>query len=145
MRLYICYSQINTMRLIASLLLIALTATIGCRPKGDCDPERACTMEFRTIGIEVRDTAFAPYALDSTFTVKASTGEIIHVENHSMYPGHYGILTDSEMELTTTMGESFTFKGYRNGELKVSEPFLIRHDCCHIILVAGNTYVIVND
>lgn len=133
------------MRLIASLLLIVLIATIGCRPKGDCDLERACTMEFRTISIEVRDTAYAPYLLDSTFTIKASTAEVVYVDDHSMDSGHYTIFTDSEMGLTTTLGESFTFKGYRNGELKVSEPFLIRHDCCHINLVAGNTYVMVND
>lgn len=128
------------------LLLSAFAAaTVGCNTDHECGPDRACTMEYRSITIEVRDSTFAPFLLDSTFTVKASTGEEIRPQGISIDSAYYTVLTDSQMELTTRMGESFTFKGYRNGVLKVSEPFLIRHDCCHIDLVAGNTYIIVND
>ncbi len=134
----------NLMRL--PLLFSALAAAfMGCNTDQECDPNMACTMEYRTITIEVRDSTNAPYPLDSTFTVKASTGEEIRPEDISIDSAYHAVLTDSQMELTTRAGESFTFKGYRNGVLKVSEPFLIRHDCCHIELVAGNTSVIVID
>jgi hypothetical protein len=132
------------MRLHLFLSAIA-AATVGCNTDHECDPNRACTMEYRTITIEVRDSANAPYPLDSTFTLKTSTGEQIRPEDISIDSAFHVVLTDSQRDLTTQLGESFTFKGYRNGVLKVSEPFLIRHDCCHIELVAGNSSVIVNE
>jgi hypothetical protein len=126
--------------------LIALIAVLaGCESNSECDPQRACTMEYRTIAIEVRDSANAPYPLDSTFTLKTSTGEQIRPEDISIDSAFHVVLSDSQRDLTTQLGESFTFNGYRNGVLKVSEPFLIRHDCCHIELVAGNSSVIVNE
>ncbi|MCF8257976.1 MAG: hypothetical protein K9J06_10490 [Flavobacteriales bacterium] len=130
-------------------LLLSALALIGmaCNTDHDqdCAPDRACTEEYRTVTIEVRDTSYAAYPLDSTFTVKASTGEEIRPQDYSIDSAFHIVLTDSQRDLTTQIGESFTFKGYRNGVLKVSEPFLIRHDCCHIIMVAGNPWVMVTD
>lgn len=127
-------------------ILIALTAVLaGCEPKGECDSQRACTMEYRFITIEVRDSLLNPYTLDSTVTFIAKTGEVLSMEEQSWQDGVYTAFTDSQMDYTNTVGESFTFRGYRNGEQKVSEALLIRHDCCHIELVAGNTFVIVTD
>lgn len=102
-------------------------------------------MEYRMVTVSVRDSLNAPYLLDSTFTVKASTGEEVRPEQGPFEPGQYTVLTDSEMDMTTRQGESFSFKGYLEGQLKVSEAYLIHHDCCHINLVAGNTDVTVTD
>lgn len=102
-------------------------------------------MEYRFITIEVRDSLLLPYALDSIVTFLAKTGEVIPMEQQSWQVGMYTVFTDSHMEYTNTLGESFTFRGYRNGVQQVGEAFLIRHDCCHIELVAGNTFVIVED
>jgi hypothetical protein len=129
----------------AFLAIVISTLLASCTTSDDCGPDRACTMEYRMLTVSVRDSLNAPYLLDSTFTIKASTGEEIRPQQELFEPGLYTVLSDSEMDLTTRQGESFTFKGYRHGQLKVSEAYLIQHDCCHINLVAGNTYVILND
>lgn len=133
------------MRIFLFMMLTALLAISGCKPKGDCDPNLACTMEFRYITIYVHDTLGAPYPLDSVFTVKFGSEENIYPMEQWFEDGYYTVLSDNEMELVSYQGDSFTFKGYREGVLKVSEPFLIRNDCCHINLVEGNTAVMVTD
>ena len=127
-------------------ILIALTTVLaGCESNDECDAQRACTMEYRFITIEVRYSLLNPYVLDSTVTFIAKTGEVLPIEEQSWQDGVYTAFTDSHMEYTNTVGESFTFRGYKGGEQKVSEALLIRHDCCHIELVAGNTFVMVTD
>lgn len=125
------------------------------RPASPCEKcpiNIPCTMEWRTIGINVTDTAGAPYALDQYRTKQLRTGVIFDLQiaedawSDSLHKaqGNYPVLTDSYIQTTSICGEEFEFLGYKNSELVVSEILNIRSNCCHIELVSGRTSVVLN-
>lgn len=117
----------------------------------ECPTDIMCTMEYRTIGVTVKDTLGNPYALDAYRTKQLSTGAIYDLQISSSAwedsvrkaQGHYPVLTDSYTHINRC-GEDFEFLGYKNSALVVSQILNIKSDCCHINLVSGNTEVTVN-
>lgn len=133
------------MKLLAPLVFfLALTASIGCNESTEeCPQDQMCTEEFRFITLEAKDTAQAPYLLDSVHTVVVESGAVVHPMEQMMDPGIYIVLSDNEKNLTSLAGDTFLFNGFKGGLLKVSEQFVIRHDCCHINWVSGSTSVTI--
>ena len=128
------------------LLPLLFVGVIGCDTETvDCPPDRACTMEFRSIGITLRDSLQQPYLLDSARTVIQANDSIIRPVEQSIDAGTYTVFTDSEMGLTSLDGDTFFFEGYHSGIRKVNEMYVIRHDCCHIEPVSGVQQVVVTD
>ena len=124
--------------------LLVLAAVIGCnKSTEECPQDQMCTEEFRFITLEARDTAQAPSLLDSVHTVVSATGAVVHPMEQMMDPGIYIVLSDNEKNLSSLDGDTFLFHGFKGGELKVTEQFVIRHDCCHINLVSGSTSVTI--
>ena len=124
--------------------LLVLAAVIGCnKSTEECPQDQMCTEEFRFITLEARDTAQAPYLLDSVHTVVVESGAVVHPMDQMMDPGTYIVLSDNEKNLTSLAGDTFSFNGFKGGELIVTERFVIRHDCCHINWVSGNTSVTI--
>lgn len=117
---------------------------MGCKPTNDgCSLDQACTMEFRYITVQVKDASNTPFILDSVITRVNATGDELQLEEMFLDSGTYVVLTDGQRNLTSLDGDTFTFMGYKQGQLKVNEPYVIRHDCCHIELVSGSETVIV--
>ncbi len=125
-------------------ICLALAASVGCnKSTEECPQDQMCTEEFRFITLEAKDTAQAPYLLDSVHTVVVESGAVVHPMDQMMDPGIYIVLSDNEKNLTSLAGDTFLFNGFKGGVLKVNEQFVIRHDCCHINLVSGNTSVTI--
>lgn len=110
--------------------VLALLGLTQCELKEDL----ACTMEFRTVGIQVND---AP--LNRFYTLRLERGDTIIHEYDSILPGYYTVLNDQAMAWLKGREENFRFEGWRNDTLVVTADFRIGADRCHIYKVSGPT------
>lgn len=129
----------------AIVTLVTVTVLFACRrEKGGCPSDRICTMEFRTISVDVRDSTGATVVMDSVRTVRNSDGRVYRFEEWQEEPGGtYMVLTDNEMSEVDTRGVAFRFEGYLDGERRAAGDYLIRHDCCHVEKVSGPAVITV--
>lgn len=100
-----------------------------------CVPEKTavmCTMEFRTIGVIVNGAN-----LDDVFTIRVKTGDTLRFANGGFQSNYYIVLDDNFQKIIERKSEPFLFVGKENGELRVSETFVIKADECHIDKVSG--------
>tara|TARA_B110000037_G_C17122622_1_gene506527 strand:+ start:4307 stop:4699 length:393 start_codon:yes stop_codon:yes gene_type:complete len=121
------------------LILLSLIFVNACTPVDtDHCGNSACTEEFISISITITNQENEAYVLDSFRTIVKRTQETFTNEDSLSDDGTYSILNDSQKDKTSFEGEIFIFKGMKNGEIVVSEEFVIKKDCCHISYVSGN-------
>ncbi|MEO7445073.1 MAG: hypothetical protein ABIT96_01115 [Ferruginibacter sp.] len=137
------------MRYLFILITYLLFTADSCKKtSGDCPANQICTADFRTVTVTITQ-AGNPYRLDSFFTKKNTTGEILVPQasipryEDSAYKanGVYPIISDGQMNKTSKNGEAFTFYGYKNGVETIHEPYVLGHDCCHVTLISGNAFL----
>lgn len=121
---------------IVSVLIVGLT---NCNKLDGCKVNTACTEEFRTINVKVTSSSYHPL-LDSYSTTRISDGEIVN-DNGGLIWESPTILSDNHINETTLEGETFLFEGYQDGQKVISEEYVIKHDCCHIIKVSGKSTI----
>jgi hypothetical protein len=97
-----------------------------------CKKESACTMEFRTISIQVIGEP-----LHDFYTIRNLNGDTLRYEHFGMDENYYTVLDDNFHIYLKNATENFTFIGIINGEKVVEEAFVIRGDDCHIEKVGG--------
>lgn len=135
------------MTLLVVLQLFMLSS--GCRKdknkqKGaECPANVMCTQQFVMVNITIINAADAPVVLDSVYTTRKSTGEIIHNHHQWYEPNVYTVLDDSYQQKLKGSSDTFIFTGIRNGQVVVNEEFVIAADCCHISYVRGSQTVVV--
>ncbi|MCW5898633.1 MAG: hypothetical protein KIT10_05130 [Flavobacteriales bacterium] len=127
---------------------MAVVVLIACRydKPGDCPKDIICTMDFRSVGVQVTDTAGAPVVLDSTRTIHLAHGAVVlRSSGPEPFPAGswYAVLTDNHMSFTDTKGRDFRFEGFLGGARKAQALFRIRHDCCHVDKVSGPEVIVV--
>lgn len=132
----------------SSLLLMVVGILTACRydKPGECPQDIICTMDFRSVGVQVTDTAGAPVVLDSTRTIDLAQGAVVlRSSGPEPFPagGWYTVLTDSHMSFTDTRGRDFRFEGFLGGTLRAQANFRIKHDCCHMDKVSGPEVIVV--
>ncbi|MFN4123921.1 MAG: hypothetical protein ACK4GL_11535 [Flavobacteriales bacterium] len=89
-------------------------------------------MEFRTIGVIVNGAN-----LDDYFTIRVKTGDTLRFSNNGFHSNYYIVLDDNYQKIIERKSEPFLFIGNENGEIRVSETFVIKADECHINKVSG--------
>ena len=116
-----------------------------------CTENIACTRQFEILTVKISDHLGEPIPLDNYFTLDLPNGNIYDFQNQDDYldsvskaNGNYILLTDGQMNIINKSGTRFTFKGFVNNMEVVSENYLIGHDCCHVVLMEGNTEIILN-
>ncbi|MDW3192412.1 MAG: hypothetical protein R8G66_08605 [Cytophagales bacterium] len=120
------------------LLLLGIVA-VSCN-EDDCNGNLVCTEEFRTVLITVVDTDGESVTLDSFTATNLDTETAIDLES---VPGldSYPIADDSMLNEIPRGGQRIEFVGILNGEEVIREIYVVGHDCCHVILLEGNTTV----
>ena len=127
------------------LLLCCTLLLLACRrDKGECPGERICTMDFRLIGVSVVDGNGDAVELDSAFVLRARD-DFRRPAERLDWPASSGyvLLTDNDMALTTLTGEIFLFQGYLGESRVIAQPYLLRHDCCHVDKVGGPDTIVL--
>lgn len=125
------------------LILLVLLVLGFCKQDDtldtNCPEEIICTHEFRSITLKITDSNNSPVALDYYYSFNKSSGQIYKLKGDTS-AGIYTILTDAEMGNILQKGSEIIFSGTKNGE-KLTERFLIGHNCCHLVKLEGENEV----
>lgn len=122
-----------------NLFLFTLVVLLfsNCNKAETCSGKIACTELFAYITVDVIAAPLTPSpALDSFATKRINDGKVV-LNNSEMLMESPVIFSDSEMFETSVKGEEFLFEAFKNGQKVISEKYVIKHDCCHIIKVSG--------
>jgi hypothetical protein len=111
----------------------------------ECTGAEICTEVYVTIRITVKNKSGNSAILDSIRTIIASTGEILPAEfdQNPGFEGVYTLIGDQSLKKISKKGTALQVEGYQNGLLVVDEPYLIGHDCCHLIKKSGKDLIII--
>lgn len=94
----------------------------------------SCTEEFRFVGVNVEGDSLSDY-----FTIRQKTSDTIRLEQSVVFPDYiwYIILDDSFSQTLKNSSETFTFQGFINDSIVISEDYVIKADDCHISRQSG--------
>ncbi|WKV10682.1 hypothetical protein [Marivirga harenae] len=113
----------------------------------DCESENLiCTEEFRTITLEIKDGNGNPVVLDDFYTFEDSRNKFEFDKNDfQVENGIYPVISDAELEELDKVGTVLIFVGEIDGRNVVEHQMVIGHDCCHVILIEGETEIQIEE
>ncbi|MCM4152845.1 hypothetical protein DHD05_14710 [Arenibacter sp. N53] len=135
--------------------LITLLIILNCNNKSEDDTldciNVACTEEYRTITISVKDQEGNVVVLNEFKVVVLPKGADITPDTSSgdyewmIINGVYPLFSDKySMEYRDKKIE-INFKGYVEDRLVVDSDYTVGADCCHVLLFEGETDVVINN
>lgn len=125
-----------------SILLLLFFAGCENNDPNDC-ANQACTMDFRTITLTVKDPENNPVALDSIKVTNLENGvdltrELNNVEFEAMREvGVYPLFGDEYVRDFSNKEVEINFKGYIDHQEIINSDFKVGADCCHVLLISG--------
>lgn len=125
-----------------TFLILLVMVVVSCDDDNNqnCSGNLVCTEEFRTVLIDVVDGDGAAITLDSFTATNLDTNTSIDLQSFQGIDG-YPIADDSMLNEIPREGQQIEFVGILNGEQVAKETFLVGHDCCHVIVLEGNTTI----
>jgi hypothetical protein len=125
-----------------SLIIILL----GCtdEDKSDCSGV-ACTEEFKTITISIKDSNGKPIALNRFKVIILDSGsDITRSVNDTEFElmkqiGVYPLFGDENRGEYESKELEINFKGFIDNQEIVNSNYIVGADCCHVHLIEGNT------
>lgn len=116
------------------IFLLPLIFFSSCK-KNKCADD--CTRDLRHVLVDIEYVTSYPY-IDEVKTFKKKANKLVyHLENVPISQSKFSVLSDTKMDETSLKGETFIFKAYNNGSEVLSEEYVIKNDCCHVIKVSG--------
>ncbi len=125
---------------VSTFLMLTIISCKKCKPIS-CDGV-FCTLEFRTISVEVISNGFNPIPVQKVVT-KASNGTIINTSTQPQIDSTnlFNLATDNS--ISTNTQQQVTFEVYKQGMVVGSKTFTIGKDCCHIYCNDADKSIIV--
>ena len=102
-----------------------------------CPDEIVCQLSYLAISVKVVDGDGEPVILDETELRDLNTGEVLEVDAFVEPEFGYVIAEDYMTDFLPREGHCLQLTGYINGQLALQYSFLVGHDCCHVIVLAG--------
>lgn len=129
-------------------LIILFLFFAGCEinDPNDCT-NQACTMDFRTITVTIKDFENNPVALDSFKVTNLENGndltrEVNSAEFEAMREtGVYPLFGDEYAQDFRNKEVEINFKGYVDNLEIINSDFKVGADCCHVLLISGEPEV----
>lgn len=112
----------------------------------ECPQDLLCTMDYRTIGIAVKQKDGNTVKLDSVKVFLKDKPTEVFKNNMNVFlsDGNYILAEDNAMRLVKKNGSDVVFQGYKQGKVVASKTFLVGHDCCHIKMLSTSNEIIVD-
>ncbi|WP_345005880.1 hypothetical protein [Snuella lapsa] len=130
------------------LILVLFHIVSACNNNDETDPSCAniaCTEEFRTLTVTIKDTNDIPVALDSFKVIAVVSGNDLTRETSSselalmQQNGTYPLFGDEYTNTYRNKEIEVQFRGFKNSQQIVTENYVVAADCCHVFLVSGTT------
>ncbi|RTE55066.1 hypothetical protein EHW67_00410 [Arenibacter aquaticus] len=141
------------MKYLIGLLIVLLVSNCNdsdVEDQPDC-ADIACTQEYRTITVNVKDREGNAVALDmfsvvilpneTDITADWSDNEIELMAKNGVYP----LFSDKYSNTYRNRQIEINFKGYLDDKQVLDANYTVGADCCHVFLVDGETNLIVGD
>lgn len=123
-------------------MLCGVLAAFSCDKQQDACDGVNCTLEFRTLVVEIFGVDRQPYVLDEYYLIRKSTGQKLE-RTTPVTTGTYILLDDSYQDELENKTEDFQLIGIKNGKRVVDEPYTFKADCCHVNYVSGSSGITV--
>ncbi len=110
----------------------------------------ACTQNFVTLTVSVKDTSGAAIVLESYEIIDNISGKNLADDfnddenQHFKEQGLYPILSDANRVQYQNSTATITFKGYISNEEVINEELVVGADCCHVSLISGNIEIVLD-
>lgn len=127
-------------------LIAGIAVMYGCISKKeylsteDCPP-RACTMEFRTVGVAFQDSAGRPVDVEGfAVTLKKNGKELPSAKDRENGDAFYVVANDGDLHALDVKGDTLLVEARhpKNGARKSAEFVITGGKCeCHINKLAG--------
>lgn len=154
MILHLTYINPNLSKMKTIVYLIFSLFLFGCISANDDNKSKceniACTEEFLTILVNIKDDLTNPVALDGIKVIISENGnditrEVTNIEWQLFRQnGTYPLFGDEYAKDYQNMELEINFKGFINDLEVVNANFIVGADCCHVILISGNTNLIID-
>lgn len=140
------------MKKLLSVLVLTFAFIAGCNNDNETIQNCvnvACTEEFRTIFITLKDGNNAPIALDSFKIIAIKSNlDLTREINSSVFAlmqqkGIYPLFGDEYAKTYQNKELEIEFRGFKDDLQTVTERFVVAADCCHVFLVSGSTELIL--
>lgn len=138
--------------LLIILCFIATAATcqknqsdVQSQDENPCAPDVICTMEFKIVKLEIRNSAGEAIILDEFYT--EIDGEKIEIPDdvYEFNEGTYPVATDAQMTKLDFEGKRVVFFGFIDEDLIVENEMIVGKDCCHIQLLEGKEKIVISN
>jgi hypothetical protein len=139
------------MKLVVGLLAVLIS--LGCSDSTIDDTpnctEVFCTEEYRTITISIKDKEGDAVALDYFRVIVLSNGNDITLDVSSneydwmVKNGTYPLFSDKYVAKYRNKKLEINFKGYVDDKLVFDSDYTVGADCCHVMLVEGETDMVI--
>jgi len=112
--------------------ILLLLFFIGCENNtaNDCT-DQACTEEFRTITVTIKDSENNPVVLDSFKVTNLENGDDLTRELNN-----FEFEAMRKKGVYPLFGDEYT-RDFDNREI-INSDYKVGADCCHVILISGN-------
>ena len=110
----------------------------------------ACTENFVSFSVSVRDTSDMPVALDEFEVRDATTGEDLtrNIDEAALavlrLAGTYPLYDDLFVAGNQNTSREIVFKGFIGDQEVANAVYTVAADCCHVSLVSGNLDIVIN-
>ena len=132
---------------IPSLLLLLASCIILTSCLGDDDNQSecqavACTEDFITISVIIKDENDNPVALDAFEVIVIENSQDITISSsefsfeNAQQLGIYPLVNDSSLDVNQV--REIQFKGFIDNQEVIQSTYTVETDCCHIGLNIGN-------
>lgn len=113
--------------------------------KQECPEALICTMDYRSIGVAVKDINGNAIKLDSVKVYLKENPTVVFSNNLNVFlsDGNYILAEDNAMKHVKKAGSDVVFEGYLTGKLMATHTFSVGHDCCHIKMISKSNEIIV--
>jgi hypothetical protein len=133
------------------LMIIGFMFLLSCIRDNKHD-DILCTTEYRMLTVTIKDSQSNPVILNDYFVKKTSTGEIIDFSQEDPFmdsinriQGIYLLSTDGKMDMISGNGTEFEFHGILDTTEIVNEKYIIGKDQCHVMMVSGQTSIVITE
>jgi len=142
------FKRIQDTSIVIFLLFINCIHFNACQSNTESCVDIACTLDFRTEAVIIKDQNQNPVALDSfqVFNLENNQNMTIYLLGQELdlarQEGTYPLVNDLSLDINEIV--EIQFRGFIGANQIVTENYTASSDCCHVGIATGNQEVIVD-